>query len=584
MILQALKEYYDRKAADPDSDIAPEGWEKKDIPFIIVLDRNGTLVRIEDTREGDGKKKKAKTFLVPRTVNRSIDIKANFLWDKAEYFLIGIHVNKDSSKLEKQRKAFAERVETLGDLSLIQPLKAFLTSIPSSDFSRESNWEEITKTNPNLSFRFEGETNLICRREEVIEQINKLNNSDSLNDDEKIGICLISGDKGVIARTHNKTPISRDNNSLFSFQKSCGYDSYGKEQGYNAPVSKSSESAYVTALNTLLKSARQRFSIGDASYVCWSKTKTNFETEFLKFFDDPETRDNPDLFSENVKSLFKSFDLGSFVESEGKQEFYLLGLSPGGGTRISIRFWDSKTISEYAVHIRQYFNDFAIIKPQYYPEYFSIWRILTSIAQQGESGNIPPGLAGEMMRAIINYGLPYPETIFNAAIRRIHAGIKRRTKNGEEIERVTPEIAATLKAYLNRFYKFHSNKNHKEVTMELDISQPSIGYQLGRLFSVLERIQEEANGSSTIRERFYGAACATPVTVFTNLLRLKNHHLAKLDNRGRAVYFERLLGEIIGRFNDFPAHLDLHEQGRFAIGYYHQRQAFFTKKDEAVNG
>ena len=119
--------------------------------------------------------------------------------------------------------------------------------------------------------------------------------------------------------------------------------------------------------------------------------------------------------------------------------------------------------------------------------------------------------------------------------------------------------------------------------MSLDVSQPSIGYHLGRLFATLEKIQEEANPgiNATIRERFYGAGCSTPVAVFANLMRLKNHHLAKMDSRGRVVYFERLLGEIVGRFDDFPAHMDLHEQGRFAIGYYHQRQDFFTKKDES---
>lgn len=115
----------------------------------------------------------------------------------------------------------------------------------------------------------------------------------------------------------------------------------------------------------------------------------------------------------------------------------------------------------------------------------------------------------------------------------------------------------------------------------MDINQPSTGYQLGRLFAVLEKIQEEANPgiNTTIRERYYGAACATPVTVFANLMRLKNHHLAKLENKGRVTNFEKLLGEIIEKVHDFPAHLDLHEQGRFAIGYYHQRQAFFVKKD-----
>jgi len=169
-------------------------------------------------------------------------------------------------------------------------------------------------------------------------------------------------------------------------------------------------------------------------------------------------------------------------------------------------------------------------------------------------------------------GTPYPATLLQAAVRRI---------GSDAANRVKPVRAALIKAYLNRYYWFYPNKNHKEVTMDLDVSQPSIGYQLGRLFATLEKIQEEANPgiNATIRERFYGAACATPVTVFANLLRLKNHHLAKLENKGRAVNFERLLGDIVSKLNDFPAHLDLHEQGRFAIGYYHQRQAFFTKKE-----
>lgn len=117
--------------------------------------------------------------------------------------------------------------------------------------------------------------------------------------------------------------------------------------------------------------------------------------------------------------------------------------------------------------------------------------------------------------------------------------------------------------------------------MALDIEQPSIGYQLGRLFAVLEKIQEEANPgiNATIRERYYGSACSSPVTVFPTLMRLKNHHLAKLGNEGRVVYFERFIGGIVGKIDDFPSHLDLHEQGRFAVGYYHQRQDFFTKKD-----
>lgn len=176
------------------------------------------------------------------------------------------------------------------------------------------------------------------------------------------------------------------------------------------------------------------------------------------------------------------------------------------------------------------------------------------------------------MRSIFE-GTPYPATLMQAVLRRIRSDTEYRVK---------PVRAALIKAYLNRYYYFHPNRNYKEVNVELDANQPSVGYQLGRLFSVLEKIQEEANPgiNATIRERFYGSACAAPVTVFATLLRLKNHHLAKLENRGRAVNFERLLGEIMSNLSDFPAHLNLHEQCLFALGYYHQRQAFFSAKSE----
>jgi len=151
--------------------------------------------------------------------------------------------------------------------------------------------------------------------------------------------------------------------------------------------------------------------------------------------------------------------------------------------------------------------------------------------------------------------------------------------------RVKPVRAALIKAYLNRYLRAHPNIQEKEIAMALDTEQPSIGYQLGRLFAALEKIQEEASPglNATIRERYYGSACSSPVTVFGTLMRLKNHHLAKIENEGRVVNLERLVTEIVGHFSDFPAHLDLHEQGKFAIGYYHQRQDFFTKKEDKNN-
>ncbi len=326
-----------------------------------------------------------------------------------------------------------------------------------------------------------------------------------------------------------------------------------------------------------MKSPRQRFFIGDGTYVCWSADKTNFETEFAMIFDDPIAQDNPDLYSEKVKALLDSIKTGAFQADEGFQRFYVLGLSPGGGTRISVRFWDSRTISEYATNIQRYFDDLSIDKPKKYPKYFALNRLLVSVAQQGDKEKLPPKLAGEVVRSII-CGIPYPESLLQASLRRIQSGIKKRLRDGRQItERVTPEIAALLKAYLNRYYQFYPIKDYREVYMSLDTNHTSIGYNLGRLFATLEHVQVKANPkiNTTIRDRYFGAACTTPVTVFATLLRLKNHHLTKL-NRGQFIFFEKLLNEIMEKISEFPPYLNLHEQGLFAIGYYHQRNKFFS--------
>ncbi|MCL4491530.1 MAG: type I-C CRISPR-associated protein Cas8c/Csd1, partial [Nitrospirae bacterium] len=158
----------------------------------------------------------------------------------------------------------------------------------------------------------------------------------------------------------------------------------------------------------------------------------------------------------------------------------------------------------------------------------------------------------------------------SSAIRRIRAE-----------QEVTYPRASLIKAVLVRKARYKNEK--EEIAMGLDAGNTNAGYRLGRLFAVLEKIQEEASPgiNATIRDRFYSSASSTPVTVFSHLLKLKNHHIAKLENKGRAVNFEKLVGEIVDDINDFPAHLSLDDQGRFAVGYYHQRQDFFKKKDNS---
>jgi CRISPR-associated protein Csd1 len=200
------------------------------------------------------------------------------------------------------------------------------------------------------------------------------------------------------------------------------------------------------------------------------------------------------------------------------------------------------------------------------PEYPSLFRLLTACAVQRKSDNIPPNLGGEIMRSALS-GNRFPATWLNAAVSRCRAE-----------QDVGYYRAAAIKACLSRNFSYSTPEDIKPM---LDPYNPNVAYRLGRLFATLEKIQEEANPAlnATIRERYYGAASSTPVTVFTTLLRLKNHHVAKLVAKSRAGWFEKLIGEIMGGISAFPPHLALPDQGMFAIGYYHQRQALFTKRN-----
>ncbi|MFO7953139.1 MAG: type I-C CRISPR-associated protein Cas8c/Csd1 [Bacillota bacterium] len=578
MILHALKEYYDRKLTDQDSDIAPQGFEKKELQFLIVINRDGKFINIEDTREKIGNKLVAKTYLLPRSVGRagSKSYATTFLlWDHIGY-LLGLP--SDDPKSPKQHQTWLNYLKELpAELQADEGVSAIQKFYESGEVEKAVNSPQIEDClkapQCNMAFRLVSDVPVPCReriQEYIKEKIHSAQPKESGKDNKdalKTGVCLVTGEKGVIARTHSRTPINKDTKSLVGIQKNSGYDSYGKEQGYNAPIITSTEFAYVTALNTLLKSKNQRLNIGDTTMVFWSAVQSGFESNFASFFREP-AKDDPSAGTDQVKEILEAVRSGAYREQHSDINFYILGLAPNAA-RISIRFWHTETIAKYAKRIKQYFDDFSIVKPAGEPEFYSIWRILVNIAAQDKSENILPNLTGDFMRSILD-GTPYPATLLQSAIRRIRSDTNYRVK---------PVRAALIKAYLNRYHRFYPHQNHKEVTFNLDTAQPSVGYQLGRLFAVLEKIQEEANPglNATIRERYYGAACATPVTVFTNLLRLKNHHLAKMENRGRVVNLEQLLGEIISHLHDFPAHLDIHEQGRFAIGYYHQRQAFFNK-------
>lgn len=584
MILQALHALYERKQ----DELPPEGFEQKEIPFLLVLNNDGSLFDFQDTRHKSGKKLIARQFRVPKDNGRSGKNAwqtANLLWDHYGYVLGWPKSDSatDKEMADKQHATFVSRVCELAaayqDDAAIQTVLKFIQSEEREKAFAHPNWEECRKIpGCNLSFRLIDSLALVCESRNVRDFVANSTVADDEDDEgpsigEMEGICIITGEQAPVARLHPRTPIlnAKSNAKIVSFQKNMGFDSYGRQQSYNAPTSKRAAFAYTTALNHLLaKESKQKLMVGGDTFVFWAGEKHQVEDLFADLFGEP-AKENPDQLTQAVRSLYAAPRAGTPPLDDDLTPFYVLGLAPNAA-RIAIRFWHAGTVGETTQHIRRHFDDCALVHAPHQPEHPSLFRLLVSTALQGKSENIPPNLSGDFMKAILA-GTPYPQTLLAAAIRRCRAE-----------REITYPRAALIKAVLTRGARYYQS-NEQEVGMALDVTNPNPGYRLGRLFAVLEKIQEEASPgiNATIRDRFYGSASGTPVAAFSHLMKLKNHHLSKLENRGRAVNLEKIVGEIMDGINDFPTHLSLQDQGRFAVGYYHQRQDFFKKNDTTTN-
>jgi CRISPR-associated protein Csd1 len=577
MILHELVRYYDRKSrdADPTQRLPSLGLEDKDIPFIIELAADGRVVQLRDTRRLEGKKLRAQSFLVPQGVKKTSGVAANLLWDSAAY-VIGLDKARKGKAEVTPHAAFRARIADLpDDVQEDDGLRAVIAALDLADWSvlhAHPAWPEIQESSPVMSFQLTGDIDLVCQRSAVAAAALPVVDAEA-----PLGLCLVEGVKAPIQRLHSAIKgvwgAQSSGANIVSFN-ARSFESYGKteRQGENAPVGERAAFAYTTALNHLLsKGSRNRVQVGDASTVFWADSPSRFDGEFslADFFG--ESKDDPDRGIRAVQALHQSLASGQLPVGERDVQFFVLGLAPNAA-RISVRFWLRATLAELAPRIFQHFEDLNIVRRfDGDPITPSLFRLLASIALLGKLDNAPPRLAGEWMRAILE-GMPYPATLLNAAVIRCKAE-----------QEVTTLRAAIFKACLNRDHRrTHSQLpfNHQHFKEELDMQQTDPPYLLGRLFAVLERIQEEAQPgiNATIRDRYFGAASTTPVLVFTTLLRLKNAHLKKLSD-GQTAYFERLIGEIMLRLSDFPRQLSLPEQAKFSLGYYHQRQDRYKPKN-----
>ena len=566
MILKALYDYYNRC-----DNLPAKGLEEKEIGFLLVLSPEGQFLRFEDCRTG---KDHARVYLVKKHVGRSSAAVANYLYDNSAYVLG--YSEKSNGKEQLYLDTFKEKVESIGDAfpdnKDITAIRKFYSN--SRDMiielvSQDALWEDIkknlSKKYSTFSFRIEGDLKIVAEKKELL-QLEECNDKAEADD-----ICLVSGKHGPSVETTTATmiPGSQAIAKLVSFQVNSGYDSYGKTKCGNAPISEEAEFAYTTALNSMLqKGSRNKFMLGTRTFVFWASNnnKASKETE-ESLFDllgfSEEANDDPNANLMKVRKVFESINSG-MLKTDLDDKFYILGLAPNSA-RIAVVYWSETTLKDFAGKILKHFSDMEIHDTRKDKKpYMGIREIISSVTLGGKMSDATPNLPESVVKSIFQ-GLPYPQTLYSACLRRIRAE-----------QKLTITRAAIIKAYLNR-----QSNNNKKIDIMLDKDNNNQGYLCGRLFAVLDKIQEDANNISSIRERYMNAASATPSAVFATILNLSVHHSEKLDE-GRRIYFEKLKQEILDKVSadGFPTHLDLQDQGRFFVGYYHQRQDFFTSKKE----
>lgn len=578
MILKALYDYYERSK----DKLPPAHLAWVDFEFAIVLDCNGRFVRFEHLGDGNG--------LALRTIRpeeRTSAPIAHCMGDNGSYVLglKDVKPNKPTDftlelkKNAKNHTAFKKNVE---ELYSVLPQNHYVKAVNSfyqdygvaliEEMTQDPEWPELCKVlNKNITFLIEGDFKRAVEDEEIIKYcIERIEHS------KKEAICLITGEKGFPVSTTYSTFVAggKSNAKLVAFQISSGYDSYGKQKGFNAPISEEAEFKYTTVLLSMLsKGSRNKFLIGTRTFLFWASKNDEAgqeaENSIFNLLGFSEQEDDPNRHIEQVRKVFSAIYSGE-IKTTSEDTFYILGLAPNAA-RIAVIFWAEIPLKEFAGTICKHFEDMEVVDTRLDKKpYMSLRNILSAVTLGGKVSDATPNLPDAIVKSIFQ-GLPYPQTLFASCIRRIRAESGEKDKNAVHITR-----AAIIKAYLNRL-----NDNQQPIQVMLDKDNTNQGYLCGRLFAVLDKIQEEANNQHSIRERYMNSASSTPAAVFSTILNLSNHHVENLKTEGRKVYFEKLKQEIVSKIDadGFRPQLDLQDQGRFFIGYYHQRQDFFTKSE-----
>ena len=566
MIFQSLISLYDRLAET--SDVPSYGFSVEDIGFCITVDEEGKLIGDPEDLRIPINSNLFEYFLSEVPYTNEVNVRSsgaaqtpNFMVDKANY-IFGMSGSAEKNEHhESFIKLISKVCENSNDDGIVA-VKAFLSKWNPSDSPSLKGWKDMSGEKGKwIAFKLRDDSCFVHERREVKKLWSKYLSTIQF----PIGISFVDGQVHDLQTQYAQFKFG-SGASLVSFNEAA-YESYRKQKGENAPISVEAEFKSSTALKFLLRSKTQRLKIGDAITVFWAQKKSPIET-FMGHVLDPSVEDAEAIVSiQKFLEAIREGKMPSEMEKDKDIHFYILGFSLNKA-RLALRDWYVSRVGDLIARIGDHFTCLKMEQKRsndlLYP---GVWHLLKETAR--DTKDISPVLGGALMRSILT-GANYPQNLFQGVLGRIRADqAKKDQRTGKPVENINFLRASILKAFLQR--------NHKmEIPMSLNIERTDVPYLLGRLFAVLEKAQLDALGgvNATIKDRFYSAASATPASVFPRLLRLSQHHIAKADY---GYVSDERIRDILEHIDSFPNHMNLKEQGLFAIAYYHQKNSFFKK-------
>ena len=571
MILQALTRYYEDLLSR--GDLAAPGWAPAKISFALCLNENGELTQIVPTMDEVSKGKKTvfqpQLITLPAAVKRTVSIAANFLWDNSAY-LLGID---QKGKPERSRECFAAAaklhhavLDSVDSPNARAILAFFDTWKPEHAAEHPALIRQLDDVTAggNLVFRVDG------RKVEEDAAIREA--WQRYRDGGESGVlmqCLVTGKEDEIAAVHPSVKGVRDAQSsgaaLVSFNAPA-FCSYGREQNYNAPVGKYAAFAYTAALNHLLADSDHVQHIGDTTVVCWAEGAEDIYQSFgMAALFGGEV---PGLSDNDLRAALKRLGPCDARGVDPNRPFYILGLAPNAA-RLSVRFFLRDSFGKLMENVNAHYARLEIAGAKY--SILPLWALLNATVRDFKKQVPSPVVSGATLRAVFS-GTQYPVSLMEAVLLRIRAE-----------RNITWGKAAIIKAYYLK--NPHEDCPKEVLTVSLNEASTNPAYTLGRLFSVYEAVQQAANPgiNATIKDKYFNSAAAMPASIFPVLNNLCQKHLRKLDARQR-VYYDKQIMKLKGVLNEnYPARMTLAQQGSFDLGYYHQTQKRYTKKEEKEN-